>query len=294
MHIIMSKWSLLFLLAMAILASACSPAPDVAPGQDKAMPITLRLGDPQQSHLGRGAGQDKHPLGLIWHEHDWRRGNLGVVTFEHGQHSFTLENVLSVTGTENTRVSPTEGIRAWTINFGVSAEQADTHEAARERVIALLAMLRAAGWQRYIFASEPRLTGKQAWHYANRYTIYSHDSTYEPTLDEWKETLIHMPAWYFFADGVYLKFDVNEMNWGKFPGKTTYLLSISIESEFSFYGIGYAGGDPEKIANWKSLVPAAIERDHLRRTRDEAALQAEGYTIDTRYQDPPIKALQGK
>ena len=103
----------------------------------------------------------------------------------------------------------------------------------------------------------------------------------------------NMPQWIFHADGVYLKVSLMQSNMGGFVGKTTYLLSIRIQSEFSFYGIGYFSGNSEKMDNWKTLLPAELQKYHANRLKTEAALKEQGYTIDTTYQDPPIKALQG-
>jgi hypothetical protein len=257
------------------------------------MPITISLGDPRLIEFGgRGTSLDSHPSGLKFYQGEWDRGNLQTVKFEHGIYGFSLENVLSVLGTED-KSNSAEGIYGWNINFGVSRDQADTDEAARDMVMRLLGRLRAAGWRRYIYPSEPRLSGAQAWRYGAlpEVFLYPLDSLYMPTLDEWKFILIKSPIWLFVADGVYLKFSVNEMNSGKFPGKSTYLLSMAIESEYAFYGIGYAGGDEEKIAQWKKLVPAEVESDHLKRVQIESALEAQGYVIEKSYQDPPFKSL---
>ena len=257
----------------------------------KSSPMRIRLGDPKGSDLGgRGSSTDNHPSGLKFYQRSWERGSLGTVEFVHGKHSFMIDNVLSVLGMDD-RDAP-EGISDWNINFGVSPEQADTHEAALARMTKLFSDLRARGWVRFIQSSQPRLTGQQAWNYIGTNPVYSLDSSYMPTIDQWKAMSREMPHWIFYADGVYLDVSLMQSNMGGFVGKTTYLLSISIKSEYSFYGIGYFSGKPEKIANWKALLPAELQKYHADRLKTEAALKEQGYTIDTTYQDPPIKALQ--
>ncbi len=54
-----------------------------------------------------------------------------------------IDNVLSVLGFADKNLP--EGIYKWSIDFGVSPEQADTHEAALARVMKLLSELRARG-----------------------------------------------------------------------------------------------------------------------------------------------------
>ncbi len=63
-------------------------------------------------------------------------------------------------------------------------------------------------------------------------------------------------------------------------------------SEYAFYALRYFAADAEKIHNWKKLIPAELQDYHADRVKIEAAPEAQGDTIDTTYQDPPIKALQ--
>ncbi|KVT38363.1 hypothetical protein [Burkholderia ubonensis] len=255
-------------------------------------PTLIRLGEPKDSDFnGPGASVDNHPSGASFYQREWVRGNLGTVEFVHGKHSFVINNVLSAMGSADKDVPG--GIYKWSVSFGVSSEQADTHEAALARMVKLFQDLREKGWVRYIDISNPRLTGKQAWDYMKTYSIYSLDSNYTPTLEEWKVAVKEMPRWIFCADGVYLEVSLNESNMGGFVGKTTYLLSVRMKDEYAFYGLGYFPGDAEKIQNWKALLPAELQKYHVKRIETEATLKAQGYTIDTAYQDPPIRALQG-
>jgi hypothetical protein len=256
-----------------------------------ALATQLRLGDPKNSDLdGPGSSIDNHPSGIVFYQREWRRGSLGIVEFLHGKHSFKVDNVLSVLGVDD-RMLP-DGIYQWEINFGVSPEQSDTHEAALSRMVRLLSDLKAKGWARYIGVNDPRLAGKDAWHYFSTNSEYSLDAAYVPKIDEWKAVVKEMPQWNFFADGVYLDVSLMESNMGGFVGKATYLISIKVRSEYAFYGLGFFPGDAEKIHHWKTLLPAELQKYHADRLKVEAALKAQGYTIDTTYQDPPIKALQ--
>ncbi|MFM0631123.1 hypothetical protein [Paraburkholderia xenovorans] len=261
------------------------------------MPSTstvVRLGDPKGSDLtGVGASVDNHPTGAMFYQREWTSEKLGVVEYEQGKHSFTVENVLGAIGFADKEMP--EGIYSWDISFGVSGEQAVAHQFARDRTMALLALLRAAGWERYIDVGDPRLRDRQAWQYAASDAVdwvYSLDPTYVPTMDEWIKAKGKFPKWVFYADGTYLEVSFMESNMGGFVGKSTYLLGANVENEYAFYGLGYFPGDAEKIHNWKALLPAELEKYHAMRLKTEAALKAQGFTIDTTYQDPPIKALQ--
>lgn len=258
----------------------------------KIHPVRISLGDPKRSDLNApGSSVDNHPSGTTFFQYDWIDGNLGTVEFIHGKHSFMIDNALSAMGTDAKDMP--DGIYQWGINFGVSPEQVDTHEAALARIMKLFSDLRTRGWIRYIDIGDPRLTGKQAWDRLKIDSVYSLDPNYTPTISEWKAALMDMPQWIFYADGVYLKVSLMENNTGDVPGKAAYLLSMKIMSEYSFYGIGYFSGHSDKIANWKALLPAELQKYHAKRLKTEAALKEQGYTIDTTYQDPPIKALLG-
>lgn len=255
-------------------------------------PVRISLGDPKKSDLNApGSSVDNHPSGTNFFQYDWIDGNLGTVEFIHGKHSFVIDNALSALGTDAKGVP--EGIYQWSINFGVSPEQLNTHESALARIEKLFSDLRKAGWIRYIGINHPRLIGRQAWNYIKFNPVYSLDPNYMPTIDEWKAITKKMPHWIFYADGVYLDVSLIESNAEGLIDKSTYLLTINIKNEYSFYGIGYFPGNSQKIANWKTLLPAELQTYHADRLKTEADLKEQGYTIDTTYQDPPIKALQG-
>ncbi len=162
---------------------------------------------------GPRSSVDSHPTGIKFYQHDWVGGNLGIVEFVHGKHSIRIDNVLSVLGVADKDVP--EGIYKWKISFGVSPEQADTHEAALARMMRLLSELRAKGWNRYIGIGHPRLTGKQAWDYIKINPVYSLDSTYIPTIEEWKAVVKKMPDWIFYADGIYLDVSLDGEQYGR-------------------------------------------------------------------------------
>ncbi len=75
---------------------------------------------------------------------------------------------------------------------------------------------------------------------------YSLDSSYTPTIDEWKTAVRGMPHWKFQADWTYLDVSLMQSNMGGFVGKTTYLLTVTAMNEYAIYGLRYFAGDAEK------------------------------------------------
>ena len=296
----MMKGTLPLVVFLGLTASGVALATPRLPfefthGDSKSMKLSLvriSLGDPKKSDLNQpGSSVDNHPSGTNFFQYDWNDGNLGTLEFMHGKHSFLIDNALSAMGTDANGVP--DGIYQWSVNFGVSPERVDTHKSALARIESLFSDLRRKGWVRYIGINHPRLSGRQAWNYIKLNPVYSLDPNYMPTMDEWKATIRKMPHWVFYADGVYLDVSLMESNAEDFIDKSTYLLTITFKNEYSFYGIGYFPGNSEKIANWKKLLPAELQKYHADRLKTEAVLKEQGYAIDTTYQDPPIKALQG-
>ncbi len=229
---------------------------------------------------------------MNFYQKEFPSDSHGTVEFAHGAHSFKVDNALSAIGTEDVDVSG--GIFEWDITFSPTGQQADTPETARNRIMQFLSTLRAAGWKRYIDVDRPRLDGRQAWQYGTTGSAagdYSLDSTYTPTIDEWETSASGFPEWIFYADGVYVEIFVQESNMGGFVGKRTYLVSVDIKNEYAFYCVGFFGGHEDQMRNWKALLPAELKRYHVTRMKAEAELKTQGYSIDTTYQDPSIRAL---
>ncbi|MFM0243265.1 hypothetical protein, partial [Paraburkholderia phytofirmans] len=235
MRIVLSKTLILgaFLFGVLMVAhNRCLPSSFPDGHTMSQSPTLIRLGKPQNSDLnGPGSSIDDHPTGARFYQREWTRGHLGTVEFVDNNRSLMIDNVLSILAFADKDVP--EGIYKWNISFGVSSEQADTHEAARDRVLKLLAQLRSLGWNRYIDVGDPRLRGRAAWLYGSSFpvAIYSLDSEYAPTQEEWNAMLRHDPRWIFYADGVYLEISLVESNMGGFVGKSTYLLTVDIKSE---------------------------------------------------------------
>ena len=281
-------YSRLFLFLICLMA-ANSAFPETSDST-----VVLQLGDPALSHFGDSGSTHQRQEGLIFYQKEFQQGSHGTVEFIHGTHHVLVENVLSAVGDEDVGMPPEitmqSGITEWSINFGATDQEADLPIVGRDRLMQFFAALRAGGWKRFVDISDPRLAGKEAWQYSDG--AYYLDPTYTPTLDEWKASLIKMPKWVFYADGVYLKIYVQVWPAG-IAGKQVYLFSLDIQNEYEFYGVRFFHGkDREGMRNWKALLPAKLEEYHAMRLKTEAKLKAQGYTIDTTYQDPPIKALE--
>lgn len=207
-----------------------------------------------------------------------------VVRLEHGSHSLEIPRVLSVTGTQD--MDKKEGIDSIQLSAGLSSQSSIEHDVARRYVWNLVKSIRAAGWQKYIEETDPRLSGKAAYEYA----VQKHgalDPDYELSLTEWM-TMPVRTRWSFYAKDAFLSLefdrDMQRMDPTK-PG--AYLLNVSISSAEQQFSSNF---EFEERDHWRSLWSAAARKWKQERNIKEAKLRALGVVIDEGYQDPPLPA----
>ncbi|NIE66061.1 hypothetical protein [Burkholderia sp. Ax-1719] len=254
--------------------------------------VTLQLGDPSLSKI-TGLKTDNHPTGMDFYEADFSQADHQTITIESGKNSFQVNNVISLMGAADKDVPG--GIFEWKSTSTFSDKQVESPEVARDGMMQILARLEAAGWRRFIDNESPRLTGEQAWHYgtsAEGKGVYPLDPSYKPDLEEWRAGEDSMPSWTLYANGTYIEISLQASGMAGVAGKKTYLVNIDVKNEYAFYALGYFPGDSEKMRHWEKYIPAVLAKAHAKRLATEATLKAQGYTIDTTYEDPPIKALQ--
>jgi len=157
--------------------------------------------------------------------------------------------------------------------------------------------LKAAGWQRYIFPSEARITGAEA----KKFDHFDEVLGVPVGTGPWKDPALKlnqtdwlaMPtinSWYFYKNGNYLQLRVQRKNSLQEPQERgTYLFSLNFQTEAEFYKSFVESDDREK---WTTLLPAELKRMAQERALTEARLKKMGIAIDEDYQDPPIKALE--
>jgi hypothetical protein len=153
-----------------------------------------------------------------------------------------------------------------------------------------------AGWVRYIFPDEPRVSGKESKKLSDCERFLGHyvlvhpcfDPAYEMSEEQWA-AMSSFYNWYFYKDGYYLKFTAWRSRDEKYlPGQASYLFTIEIKSEQEFWLLHFKGGDRTR---WKQLLPELLDVYTSRRETIENEAEHAGIEIDRTYQDPPISAL---
>ncbi|WP_321818358.1 MULTISPECIES: hypothetical protein [unclassified Paraburkholderia] len=278
--------------AGAVVALWFAKTISISSSQMNESAATLQFGAPGLSRVD-GLNTDNHPAGVSFYESQFTQADHKRVTFEAGKHSFQVDKVISLMGIADNRVPG--GIYEWQITSTFSDNQVESPEVARDGMMQLLARLHAAGWRRFIDSGSPRLTGEQAWHYgtsADGKGVYPLDPSYKPDLDEWSAGEDSMPSWTLYANGTYIEVSLQASGMAGVAGKKTYLVNIDVKNEYAFYALGYFPGDSEKMRHWEKFIPAVLAKAHAKRLATEATLKAQGYTIDSNYEDPPIRALE--
>ncbi|WP_322048158.1 hypothetical protein [Paraburkholderia sp. J67] len=253
--------------------------------------ITEIQSGPDRSVKNQGFHVMNHPSGVYSYTKNWDDAKeRGVVRFSHGKNSFEVSNVTILTGLGD-RNFPENGVDNWSLMLGLGPEKMDSYEDARKKITSLLAQLRAAGWQRYIEGSDPRLSGKQAMLYALSHSgqTYSLDSTYTVTPEEWKRLVVAEPVWEFYADGIFLNLTLSYWS-SNAPDVGRYLVSIKISTAADNYSPYFSDDDDDKKRHWKKYLSDRLAPVRNERNVVEARLDPHEFKIDTSYMPPPFEA----
>ena len=241
--------------------------------------------------INQGFDIMNHPSGVYAYTKSWDDSNgRGVVRFLHGKNSFEIDNVTILTGLGDADF-PENGIDNWSLSFRLGPEKTDSYEIARDKTMSLLRRLRETGWKRYIEGSDPRLSGKKTVAYAlsGSGQTYSLDSTYTPTLDEWKRLTVLEPTWEFYANGVFINFTIS--HWASdVPDAGRYLANIKISTAADNYFPYFSDDDDDKKRHWKKYLSDRLAPVRHERSIVEAKLDPHEFAIDTSYEPPPFEA----
>ena len=253
--------------------------------------VTIKFGAEGKSDAtAQGFSLMNHPSGVYAYKTHWDDPHkLGLVKYVQGKYSFDLDNALIVTGLGD-KDGAESGVDNWDVSFNPSSSRIISYEEARDKIAALLGKLRSAGWVRYKDTSDPRLIGKEAMSYAltKSGALYSIDSTYTPSIEEWKGLMAVEPRWYFYADGVFLTLSVSYQSSGA-DGMGYYLSDVQISTASDNYS-PYFSDSIERRRHWEKYLSDELKSAVEERSKREAELEAQGYTIDTTYQAPPFEA----
>ena len=310
--------ALLATLVLALISLTAHALDD----KEKIMPqeVTLQLGKKgPESFKQAGAVADHHTAGELagFLDLKWPSKQLGVVTIRHGGYDLTIPHTFSAMGTAWSQPKG-EGVVGIDLNSGISADELIRHREAYDLWVKLMKRIQDSGWQRYIYLSSPRLTGKDAIRYFQDKENFGlgdiTDPDAVPDFNTWYSVIIQRDInANFYLDGVEMSLsfnstvtdqeDLDSINktlsfkeWGQYMMRIefkTARYSTRNDIYHTFipdgYGIDKLQEEMDKIS---SSLPEYWQRyraiELAKRKKEEAMLVSKGYKIDESYQDPDL------
>jgi hypothetical protein len=185
------------------------------------------------------------------------------------------------------------------VNDDTAFEAYDT--AMYRYVTDVIARINAAGWQRYIELSEPRLAGMDTYIFQSGYSDQKYvsqsviaygDPTYRLSLDQWK----HLKRggnvyWRWHADGMFLDLKyTKDYRSADLPIVLGDMLSAHIQTDEERLGVvGQNGptGLSARRLEYQQKIPGRLEE----RKRAETEARAQGATILDRWTDATVAGV---
>ena len=309
-----------FLIVISVMALLLGAARLSA--QEKIMPqeVTLQLGKkgPESFKLA-GAVADHHTAGELagFLDLKWPSKQLGVVTIRHSGHDLTIPHTFTAMG--SVRSEPEgEGVNDIVLNSGISAGELIRHREAYDLWVKLMKRIQDSGWQRYIYLSSPRLTGKDAIRYFQDEENFGlgeiTDPGAVPDFNTWYSVMMKrgMIAT-FYLDGVEMSLsfdstvndqeDLDDINktlsfkeWGQYMMRIEFN-NLRMSMREQMYLTFLEGIHDEKLLsakredianNMTQYWPRYRDIELAKRKKEEAMLVSKGYKIDEGYQDPDL------
>lgn len=166
-----------------------------------------------------------------------------------------------------------------------------THEENKDLIYSLIRELKSAGWQKYYYPSDPRISGselnKLEWE-KSLLGIHplSHplfDANREMSLEEWLGVYMFYD-WYLYQGNYIAHVRAWRYDPKNAPTETgTYLITVDIISLDKFWTSSFA---EEQRAQWKTLLPAHLKELQQRRSETESRAKAAGVNIEEGYVPP--------
>ncbi|MDB5935613.1 MAG: hypothetical protein JWQ01_2957 [Massilia sp.] len=252
--------------------------------------IELHIGEKGESFVHRipALAVDRQPAGLNFYTFRWSVHSMGAVIIKHGTLQLPIENVISVTSTEDMDYID-EGISEIAINSAITHSEKILHDEARVKTFAFLQGIVRKGWKVTIPRSMARIRGKDM----NNYMLEDGkattlDPSYIPTLSEWMR-YEDLTTWEFYFDRAFLTVQISREHTLTDPTKPgVYLLSTRLQNEPQHFR-GYVDGFDRP--RWRELLLPKITELAESRVKREAAFRIRGIPIDDKYVDPPVPNL---
>jgi hypothetical protein len=320
-HKAISERAVAALLATLLLA-LISLTVHALDNKEKIMPqeVTLQLGKKgPESFKQAGAVADHHTAGELvgFLDLKWPSKQLGAVTIRHSGHDLTIPHTFTAMG--SVRSEPEgEGVNDIVLNSGISAGELIRHREAYDLWVKLMKRIQDSGWQRYIYLSSPRLTGKDAIRYFQDEENFGlgniTDPGAVPDFNTWYSVIIQRAIFAdFYLDGVEISLsfdstvndqeDLDQINktlsfkeWGQYMMRIEFKTARYSTRNDIYHTFIPNGYDIDKLQKEMDKISSSLPEywqryraiELAKRKKEEAMLVSKGYKIDEGYQDPDL------
>ncbi len=282
--------------------------------------VTLQLGKKgPESFKQAGAVADHHTAGELvgFLDLKWPSKQLGAVTIRHSGYNLTIPHTFTAMG--SVRSEPEgEGVNDIVLNSGISAGELIRHREAYDLWVKLMKRIQDSGWQRYIYLSSPRLTGKDAIRYFQDEENFGlgniTDPGAVPDFNTWYSVIIQRAIFAdFYLDGVEISLsfdstvndqeDLDQINktlsfkeWGQYMMRIEFKTARYSTRNDIYHTFIPNGYDIDKLQKEMDKISSSLPEywqryraiELAKRKKEEAMLVSKGYKIDEGYQDPDL------
>ncbi len=225
---------------------------------------------------------EKYPIGTTFNKMNFHK--QGTVELKVADSSLKFENPIDFWA----GIGSTQKLDDISFSLGMSKNSTTSHEEAKAHMYEILEQIVDAGWKRYLYASDPRICGKEALTIRKDVDLsglIGLDENYFMNFKEWFSLSTY--HWYFYYKNealmdVTLHRQAADKDLAK-PGG--YFLSIDVKSIEASFTHGYS---PEKRLNWRKIREDQLEIYKKTRIEMEKEALDKGYHICTDYEEAPF------
>jgi len=172
-----------------------------------------------------------------------------------------------------------------------------SHEENKKIVYSLISDLKAAGWAKYYFPSDPRISSAELNKFDSAGSVFGtkpfnhplFDVNHEMNFSEWLAT-DGFYDWYMYSGNYLARVKVQGRSAVNDPDQSgVYLIKLEFKSFDNFWRADFESAVRPK---WKELFPAHLQQLLNKRLSTEARAKAAGVAIDESYLPPSMERVQ--
>ncbi|MGC5699078.1 hypothetical protein J4P02_02615 [Pseudomonas sp. NFXW11] len=283
-------------LLLLIFLAGCDNTQDKAPDnpQGTAARLYLPLGSAVDEFLEKSpvhfTADCLDAIGMCWYEADQQQALLDL-SLSQPEGTLELDQVAGLSIAVDGNISST--IQELNIDLRGLPDNS-THQENKDLIYRLIKKLKSAGWKKYYFPSDPRISGAELNKFDWEKSLpgshpLSHpqfDADLEMSLEEWLG-LSTFYDWYLYHGNYLAHVRALRQDSRNAPLETgTYLISLQVVSLDKFWASNFSEA---QRAQWKTLFPAHLKQLLQRRSHTETQAKAAGANIEEAYTPPAME-----